>query len=154
MGRKCQEEPPCRGGVLGDSQTPLGRASRLVLTTWASGIKGDSPFRLQPLKFADPADLWACGTCLLRARQGVTCWEITEATLVEASCFLALPQAGSVRTRVGLALKQRRNLRPSRAWGEALWLQKCSQRNSDSRPKGNQSFSHPRGNLSYNTGIW
>ena len=62
---------------------------------------------------------------------------------MEASCFLALPQAGSVRARVGLALKQRRNLLPSKAWGEALWLQKCSQRNSDSWPKGIKAFLTP-----------
>lgn len=44
----------------------------------------------------------------------------------------------------GLALRQRRDLRP-KAWGGPLCLQKCPWKDDDSWPKGNQSFSHPRG---------
>lgn len=70
---------------------------------WDLGIKGSE----EPLKAADPADLWESGTCPLRARQPVTCWVIAEARpLMEALCFQTFPETSTVRTRVELALQQ------------------------------------------------
>lgn len=97
----------------------LGRATGVVLGTWDLGVKGDEgPLRLQILQ----NDLWESGTCLWRARQGVTC-RVTSRPGLSWGPFVSMPPVyrqalpGPGGAAIWVSPK---------AWGGPLWLQKYS----------------------------